>query len=91
MHDDKEEEKSQTAGVKEGFQINDEFMTKIASLVTKNLQPRLPETIWNNYNLSTPNTAVAKPSKTTAPQHYDNTKSKDDENDLYGNILLLSS
>jgi hypothetical protein len=66
----------------------DEFVNKIAILVTKKIQPRLPETIWNNFSLTSPNTSMIEPSNTSPPIHYNNTINKDDENDMYGKTLL---
>ena len=62
----------------------DEFIKKIAILVTKKINPRLPETIWNNFNLTSPSTSVVTPSNTNPAIHYDNTINKNDENDVYG-------
>jgi hypothetical protein len=72
---------------------DDEFVNKIAILVSKKIHPRLPETLWNNYNLTFPNTSMISPSNTNPPLPYDNTINKDDENDIYGKnycILLFS-
>jgi hypothetical protein len=62
----------------------DEFVNKIAILVARKIQPRLPETIWNNFNLTSPNSSMIGPSNTNPPIHYNNTINKDDENDSYG-------
>lgn len=62
----------------------DDFVNKIAILVSKKIQPRLPETIWNNFNLTSPNTSMIGPPNTSAPLHYNNTINKDDENDIFG-------
>jgi hypothetical protein len=85
------DEKETSAGTQVGtgqMFDNDEFVNKIAALVTKKIAPRLPETIWNNFNLTSPNTAMITSSKTDPPLHYANRKSKDDENDIYGNSTL---
>jgi hypothetical protein len=57
-------------------------------LVTKKIQPRLPETIWNNFNLTAPNTAMVTPSNTKPPINYNNTINKDVDNDEYGKYLV---
>ena len=68
----------------------DEFVNKIAILVSKKIHPRLPESIWNNYNLTSPSTSMITPSNTKPPLPYNNTINKDDENDIDGkNHLLL--
>lgn len=70
-------------------QNEDEFINKIAILVTKKIQPRLPETIWNNFNLTSPNTSMIAQPNTSPPLHYNNTITKDDENDIYGIFTTL--
>ena len=75
------------AGSKETENINlhsDDFVNKIAFLVTKKIYPRLPESTWSNFNLTTPNTSMIEGPNTSAPIHYDNTLTKNDENDIYG-------
>jgi hypothetical protein len=68
----------------------DEFVNKIAILVSKKIHPRLPESIWNNYNLTSPSTSMITPSNTKPPLPCNNTINKDDENDIDGkNHLLL--
>ena len=62
----------------------DAFVEKIAQLVTKKIQPRLPESIWNNFSLTTPISAIVEDSKLDGPLHYNNTLSKDHENDEFG-------
>ena len=65
---------------------DEEFVNRIALLVTKKIHPRLPETIWNNFNLSEPNTAMTTQPNTLPPLHYDNVMEKNDENDVYGKL-----
>lgn len=67
----------------------DEFVNKIAILVSKKIHPRLPESIWNNYNLTSPSTSMITPSNTKPPLPYNNTINKDDENDIDGKNQLL--
>ena len=62
----------------------DAFVEKIALLVTKKINPRLTNNGWTNYDLSSPNTAITSDSKLDGPLHYDNTLSKDHENDGFG-------
>jgi hypothetical protein len=69
----------------------DEFVNKIAILVTKKIYPRMPESIWNNYNLTSPGTSMVEPANTTPPIHYDNILNKDDENDIYGKNNCLNT
>jgi hypothetical protein len=69
---------------------NEEFVNKIAYLVTKKIYPRLPETTWNNFNLTSPNTSMLENPITTPPLHYDNIQRKNDENDIYGKKLIGS-
>jgi hypothetical protein len=59
-------------------------VNKIAYLVTKKIYPRLPETKWNNFNLTSPNTSMLERPPTGPPIHYDNSLPKNDENDIYG-------
>ena len=63
---------------------NNEFLSKIAYLVTKKIYPRLPESTWSNFNLTLPNSTAIESENTVAPLHYDNIKQKNDENDIYG-------
>ena len=59
-------------------------MEKIALLVTKKIEPRLSNTSWNNFNLSSPNSATINDAKLDGPIHYDNTITKSHENDQFG-------
>ena len=63
---------------------NNDFVSKVAYLVSKKIYARLPETTWSNFNLTLPNSAVIESENTVAPIHYDNIKQKNDENDIYG-------
>jgi hypothetical protein len=69
---------------KSGFSNDEEFINKIAMLVTKKIHPRLPQTIWNNFSLTSPSTSTTASENTSPPLHYDNVINKNDENDIYG-------
>ena len=65
-------------------------MEKIALLVTKKIEPRLSNTSWNNFNLTSPNSANIAESKLDGPLHYDNTIRKNHENDQFGLSILIT-
>ena len=60
------------------------LIDRIVSLVTQKIEPRLSGTLWNNHNLNNPNTSVIQTPKLDGPIHYNNTITKNDENDKYG-------
>ena len=68
----------------------DAFVEKIALLVSKKIEPRLSNTSWNNFNLSSPNSATITESKLDGPVHYDNTITKNQENDQFGLCYLIT-
>ena len=63
------------------------LIDRIVSLVTQKLEPRLSGNLWNNYNLHNPSTSIVQTPKLEAPLHYNNTITKNDENDKYGHII----
>ena len=67
----------------------DAFVEKIALLVTQKIEPRLTNSTWKNFNLTSPNTAVIKDSELEGPIHYNNIILKDQENDQYGILMII--
>ena len=51
----------------------DAFVERIAKLVTEKIEPRLTNSTWKNFNLSSPNTAIIKDTNLEGPIHYNNT------------------
>jgi hypothetical protein len=72
------------------YLANDDFVTKVALLVTEKIKPRLPGNIWNNFSLSLPNSTCIETANTEPPIHYENLRVKTDENDVYDEKRLLS-
>ena len=63
------------------------------SLVTQKIEPRLSGPLWNNYNLNQPSTSVIETPQLHGPLPYNNTITKNDENDKYGiksNIIRIN-
>jgi hypothetical protein len=68
---------------------NDNFIDKIATLVSKKLQPPIATSNWQNYNLNPPNSSnLAVPNSTPALK-FDNTIIKNDKNDIFDQKRLL--
>ena len=54
------------------------------SLVTQKIEPRISGNLGNNYNLNNPNTSLIQTPNLDGPIPYNNTITKNDENDKYG-------
>ncbi len=67
---------------------DEDFIQKVAYLVGEKLNPLLKarpvSTLWSNYDISLPSTSLLETPDSTPPLHYNNTISKNDENDSYG-------
>ena len=57
--------------------------------MTQKIEPRLTNSTWKNFNLTSPNTAVIKDSELEGPIHYNNIILKDQENDQYGILMII--
>ena len=70
----------------------DQFIHKVAHLVTKKLNPlalaRPVSSAWSNFDLSPPSTSVIGSADTTPPVHFDQKRMKNDANDSFGTNLL---
>jgi hypothetical protein len=67
---------------------DEDFIQKVAYLVGEKLNPLLNarpvSTIWSNYDISLPSSSTFAAPNSTPPLRYNNTISKNDENDIFG-------
>ena len=73
---------------------DDDFITKVATLVTERLSNPLQSarpvnTLWTNYNLSPPSTSVIGSVQTTPPLPFDVKRFKNDDNDSFDEKQLM--
>ena len=77
---------------KQEFEIDNDFIIKVASIVKDQLQPPITNpssTVWRNFDLSPPSTSQIVPENTTPALHFNAELKKDDLNDSFGiNIYL---
>ena len=68
---------------------NQDFISKVAALVSEHLKPNVQEarpvsTNWSNFNLLPPSTSVIGTTDTRPPVHFDQSHFKNDDNDYFG-------
>ncbi len=90
--DDKIDNLGEQSGSGISKNSDEEFISKVADLVGKKLTPLLNarpvQTTWSNFNTSLPTTAIVTSDDTSPPLHFNNSITKNDQNDIFGNIYF---